>query len=332
MTLAHTITPERAAFLAERRRGIGGSDVAALCGLDRHKTPVQLWQEKVGITQDEAGNPAAMRRGNFLEAAVVGRYRDMIRTQSVEVQVHHEHGDGGWQRGNQDVRVIDAEGRRRCVEIKTVRRSVWRSEWGDPWSDQVPDRALCQGLWYGRLDNADVIDFACVVIPDDPDRVIGCTADEIVAQSDLHIYQAARNRDVEASLVAAAEVFWRENVLRRVPPPPLTADDVDLLWPMHRAGEVRVVDGELMQLLRQYEVASQVANDAKKARDELRDRLVVLAGAAEAFVGADGKTPLLTVKTQQRAAYQVAASSFRTLRFTKWWNRQHEPPQQQESA
>lgn len=326
------IDPARAAFLAERRRGIGGSDVAALLGLDPYKTPVQLWHEKVGAVDSEAGNPAAMRRGNFLEAAVVERYSQVVRTLKVETQVHHEAGDLGWQRGNQDIRVIDAEGRRRCVEIKTVRSSVWRREWGDPWSDQIPDRALCQGLWYGRLDNADIVDFACVVIPDDPDRVIGCTAAEIVEQSAFHIYQATRNEAVEENLVRAAQAFWRDHVLRREPPPPMTADDVALLFPMHRAGEVHIADEALLQLLRDYDAASKLSKDAKDKRDELRDRLLVIAGGAEAFVAADGKTPLLTLKTQERAAYQVAASKSRVLRFTKWWNRRQETPQQQETA
>ena len=36
---------DRELFLAERRRGIGGSDVAAVLGLDPHKTPYQLWRD-----------------------------------------------------------------------------------------------------------------------------------------------------------------------------------------------------------------------------------------------------------------------------------------------
>jgi len=48
-------------FQRNRRKGIGGSDVAAIAGLNPWKTPLQVWKEKVlGDTVEEN---AAMRWG-----------------------------------------------------------------------------------------------------------------------------------------------------------------------------------------------------------------------------------------------------------------------------
>jgi Phage-related protein, predicted endonuclease len=35
-------------WLQWRKRGIGGSDASIVCGLNRYKSPVELWMEKRG--------------------------------------------------------------------------------------------------------------------------------------------------------------------------------------------------------------------------------------------------------------------------------------------
>ena len=40
--------PDRAAWLAQRRNGIGASDIAAVLGISPWKTPLQLYMDKRG--------------------------------------------------------------------------------------------------------------------------------------------------------------------------------------------------------------------------------------------------------------------------------------------
>ena len=40
--------PSRDAWLAARRSGIGGSDIAAICGLSPYQTPYDVWLDKLG--------------------------------------------------------------------------------------------------------------------------------------------------------------------------------------------------------------------------------------------------------------------------------------------
>jgi putative phage-type endonuclease len=309
---------DRELFLADRRRGIGGSDVAALLGLDPRKTPYQLWRDKLGMENAE-GKAAALRRGNFLEAALLKRYAEKVQPAAFQPQVAHQV-DGGWRRGNQDARAVMTDGTRRVVEGKTVSRHVFRNEWGTPWTDEVPDRALCQGLWYGNLDDADLIDFAVCVVPDDPDEVLGLTADEVLQVAEFHVFQASRNPDLEQSIVESAHAFWHEHVLPRVPPEPIGEEDVELRWPRHITGELAPAE-PVLDLLRRYAEVSQRNRATEKEREDLREQLLLYARGAEALVAADGRTPLLTLKTQDRAAHQVAASTSRVLRFTRWWTK-----------
>ena len=43
----------REEWLEERKKGIGGSDVACILGMSPYKSNVELWEEKVGIREAE---------------------------------------------------------------------------------------------------------------------------------------------------------------------------------------------------------------------------------------------------------------------------------------
>lgn len=322
----------RESFLAERRKGIGGSDVAPLLGIEPRKTPFQLWRDKTGSEAD-AGKPSAARRGRFLEAAILGRYAKAMQPATIEVGVHHE-ADGGWRRGNQDARAIGSDGVRRAVEAKSVNQNVFRRDWGRPWTDEVPDRALCQGLWYGNLDNADIVDFAVLVIPDDPDEVLGLTADEVAAISDFHIYQASRSDVVEEFIIGRARAFWFDHVVAGVAPPLASEEDLDIVFPTHLDGAHKPAE-PVLDLIREYAEVGDTEKAAKKRREYLRERILLYAEGSE-YLAAPNGDPWLQMKTEKRAAYSVQETTARSLRFTKWWNRAHPKtkttPNQMESA
>lgn len=313
--MSTTNTPEREAFLAERRKGIGGSDAATIVGLDPYTTPYQLWREKVGLPNDAIGKRAAMRRGNYLEDAVLRAYAELVNPAKIEPQIHH---DKGWRRGNQDGRATMADGTRRTVEIKTATKHVFRDHWGQPWSDEIPDRALCQGLWYGNLDDANVIDFAVLVIPDDPDEVIGLDADQIVEVGQLHIFQAPRHPHNEATLIDAAHAFWHNHVLTGCAPE-ATVDDVDMLWPLHASGVTRPVK-PVLEMVERYVALKAAERNAGAEAKQLRQEILLYAKDAEALVDSAGK-PILTMRSQDRAAYQVSATTSRPVRATKLWDK-----------
>ena len=51
MTAIKTAEMARDDWLQERSKGIGGSDVATVLGLNPYKTPLSLWEEKTGKTK-----------------------------------------------------------------------------------------------------------------------------------------------------------------------------------------------------------------------------------------------------------------------------------------
>ncbi|EOA2606900.1 lambda-exonuclease family protein, partial [Enterococcus hirae] len=63
-------------WLEDRKRGIGGSDVATVLGLNKYKSPYQLWLEKTGQIElkDSESEPAYW--GNVLEEVVAKEFQE----------------------------------------------------------------------------------------------------------------------------------------------------------------------------------------------------------------------------------------------------------------
>lgn len=69
---------DRAEFLANRRKGIGGSDIACLVGQNPYKTAFELWYDKTQALDKEVDPDAEERMywGLELEKLIAERYRD----------------------------------------------------------------------------------------------------------------------------------------------------------------------------------------------------------------------------------------------------------------
>jgi len=66
---------DREKWLAERKKGIGGSDAAAIVGLTPYATPYTVWADKTGRLPEREDNEA-MRQGRDLEDYVAKRFTE----------------------------------------------------------------------------------------------------------------------------------------------------------------------------------------------------------------------------------------------------------------
>jgi putative phage-type endonuclease len=70
-----TLGMTREAWLAERKKSLGGSDMGAVLGLNHFSSPAKVWAEKTGRLPDEPDNEA-MRVGRDLEDYVARRFEE----------------------------------------------------------------------------------------------------------------------------------------------------------------------------------------------------------------------------------------------------------------
>jgi len=69
IVLASTENMSYEDWLEHRRQGIGGSDASVVCGINKYKSPVELWMDKTGQTPPQEAGEAAYW-GTQLEAIV----------------------------------------------------------------------------------------------------------------------------------------------------------------------------------------------------------------------------------------------------------------------
>ena len=81
--VASTENMPYAEWLEQRKKGIGGSDASVVCGINRYKSPVELWMEKTDqLPAKEAGEAAYW--GTQLEALVRAEF-----TKRTGIEVTH---------------------------------------------------------------------------------------------------------------------------------------------------------------------------------------------------------------------------------------------------
>ena len=142
---------DKETWLKERKKGIGGSDAAAILGLNPYKTNVELWEEKVGLREPEdISHKDYVKYGTEAEDMLRKLFAldypqyDVYHPDGFEMLWHPQH---DFLFASLDGELIDKETRRRGIlEIKTT--NILQSMQKEKWNDQVPDNYYLQVLHY----------------------------------------------------------------------------------------------------------------------------------------------------------------------------------------
>lgn len=187
-------------WLADRRKGIGGSDAAAVLGLSKWKTPLDVYLDKRGEVADTPDNEA-MLWGRALEPVIRQQYAE--RTGRV-VRVP----DGILQHQDHPFMLASLDGitdDRRVVEIKTARTG---QDWGEAGSDEVPVAYLLQVQHYMAVTGYAVADVAV-----------------LIGGSDFRLYEVPADAELQQMLVDGEAAFW-QRVKQGTPPDPISYADM----------------------------------------------------------------------------------------------------------
>lgn len=139
----------RQQWLELRRQGIGGSDAAAILGLNPYKTNIELWEEKTGKKEPEdIGNKPVVKYGNEAE----GHLRALFALDHPQYEVFYkefklfkntEHHFifatlDGWLNESKE------STRNGILEIKTT--EIMNGSQMAKWKDKIPDNYYIQCL------------------------------------------------------------------------------------------------------------------------------------------------------------------------------------------
>lgn len=252
------MTATAQSFTAEERRGyIGASEIPAILGLDKYKTPIDLYNEKCGLVEPFTGNKHT-ERGNRLEAIAAEYYTEItgvaVRRRSAALQ-HPEH---AFIVGHVD-RV--AVGEKRLVEIKCPSTGMFRKLQ----REGLPESYLIQAHTYMGLGGFPKLTF-----------VIFCADVWDAAVFDIDFDETIYN-----AAIGAAVAFWTEHVTPGIPP---RADTVPHEIEMAKTGgSVSVRDDETFVAKC---LALKEATDLKRDAEELLE--IAKKDLIDAFDGEPG--------------------------------------------
>src|SRR5574343_86716 len=248
--------------LATRRKGLGGSDMAAVLGLDPYRGPFDVWAEKTGRAQPMASNRFT-RWGNILEGVIASEYaeRNGVALIGSSTVMHPRR---PWQVGTPDRLVYERpDVPDRGLEIKARGlRQAWK--WGteSEGAAGVPDEVACQCDWYLSLTELPRWDVAV-----------------LLDGNDYREYKLERDGDIEGAMRDAGERFWRDHVLADKPP---AFDGGNAVWSYLRerlaGSEKRSVEPspQVEALALELEATIRTITHAEKQKQVLRQKLTDL--------------------------------------------------------
>ncbi|MFI1182590.1 YqaJ viral recombinase family protein [Streptomyces sp. NPDC020799] len=258
---------DREQWLAVRRTGIGGSDVAAVLGMSRYASPYEVYLDKRGeLPLDRPQHPdlaEAAFWGHAHEPTIARVFAERTGLGVVEGPGTLAHVERRWMLANVDRYVLDERGHpSSLLEIKT--RSAYQLA---EWLHGVPDGPALQTHWYLAVTGYSHAHVAA-----------------LLGGNRLIIHRVERDEQLVEHLVDLVGRFWR-GVLDGTPPTvdgsEATADLLGHLYDV-QAGAVAVADpAEVLPLL---ERRRELHERAARTDDELREidnRLKATAGEAE---------------------------------------------------
>jgi putative phage-type endonuclease len=203
-------------WLKGRKKYIGGSDIAAIVGLNKYRTPLDVYLDKTSEDIQEDTN-SAMRWGTRLEDVIAKAYAEdsgQIVWEEKKVCRHKEY---PFLAANIDRWVGDRE---YVLECKTA-GFMKAKEWGEEYTDQIPESYLCQVAWYSAITEVPKVDIAV-----------------LIGGQDFRIYTYHKNQDFEDKLITIGKNFWLNHVQKGIPPECSTLHDISSLYPRGNGKEI----------------------------------------------------------------------------------------------
>jgi len=176
----------------QRRNGIGGSDAAAAIGLNRWKSRLKLYLEKIGELEDNVDSEATYW-GRILEGVVAEEFTRRTGKAVRRVNAILIHPEFEWMIANIDRKVV---GENAILEVKTT--AAWNNkEWEH---DEIPQEYIIQAQHYMAVTGADLTYFAV-----------------LVGGQKLLIKKFVRDDELIEMIIREEQKFW-QMVENRTPP------------------------------------------------------------------------------------------------------------------
>ena len=244
--------------LAIRKHGLGSSEIAAVCGVNPFRKPIDVFLEKTGRAEPFEETPQT-KLGQRLERQIAEIYaeeRGCDLTPGATVI-----GREPWMIATPDF-LVGPVAERRVLECKNVGYRV-AHHWPE---GEMPEYVRIQNLWQ--------------------QEVVGVHAGDVAALiggRDFRIVDSPYDKDIVESLVEIGGAFWHDHVLKDIAPAVDGSDSwaayIKARWPSDMTPPIEA-GPDADEFARRLGIARAEMKWAEEERAEVENELKVLIGEA----------------------------------------------------
>lgn len=194
-TRISTTGMDHEAWLRQRKKGIGGSDAGAVCGLNPYTSPIQVYLDKTTEEINDIDNES-MRQGRDLEEYVAQRFMEESGKKVRRSNMIYKNQKYPFMFANVDRLIVGENAGLECKTASAYSADKWKD-------DAIPPHYLIQCYHYMAVTNADAW-YLAVVILGKEFKYIRLERDEAMIQN----------------LISIEQDFWENYVLKKVMPQP----------------------------------------------------------------------------------------------------------------
>lgn len=260
-------------WLAQRRVGVGGSDVGKILGVSDWGTAVDVWMEKTGRSAP-VDQTEAMWFGNEMEDAVARRYAS---EGGVEVVRHNFMAldEDNFLLGNID-RLVKLPGDGVAAhqgEVRTARGLECKTSSQAPWED-VPLHYQAQVQTYMAL-HPSILRF-------------DVAASFYGFAKSFKVFPVERDEVVICSIREAVKEFWVKHVISDTPPTPTCEDDCRSIWKASNPGRKVFANDDVVLAVKKIKELDEQIKALESGISDFKSGVMAAMEDGEILLASDG--------------------------------------------
>jgi putative phage-type endonuclease len=251
LVFTKTADMDRDEWLEWRKKGIGGSDAAAIVGLDRYKSAFEVYAEKLGLKTEEPDNEA-MRQGRDLEEYVVKRFEEATGKKTRRRNAILQHPDYPFMLANIDRWVVGENAGLECKTTSVLNPTKFSK-------GEYQANYYVQCMHYMAVTGAEKWYLAVLVL-----------------NKAFHVFEIERDEDEIKALIEAEKDFWENHVMKQIPPQPNGGESakelIKQLYPSVNRESTALFgyEGKIKRYLELEEQIKQLTQEQEAIKQELQ--------------------------------------------------------------